>query len=189
MTIEGYTTKIRNFYKKCRRLPTYKEMMKLFDFKSKNSVYRVVNKLVENNIIARDNSGKLIPVTIYGELRVLGTVEAGFPSPTEEELTDTMSLDDFLISNREATFMLKVSGDSMIDAGIVQGDMVLAERGVTARNGDIVIAEVDNGWTMKYLDINGNKIRLLPANKKYKPIIPKSELKIEAVVKAVIRKY
>src|ERR1700693_3413162 len=82
---------------------------------------------------------------------VLGSVAAGFPSPAEEELVDTLSLDDLLIQNREATFLLKVSGDSMTGAGILPGDMVIVDKGQTPKSGDIVIAEVDGAWTMKYL--------------------------------------
>ena len=100
-----------------------------------------------------------------------------------------MSLDEYLIKNKDATFMLKVQGDSMNGAGIMPGDMVLVERGVTPRNGDIVVAEVDKEWTLKTFQKTGNKIVLMPANKKYKPIVPTEELNIAAVVKAVIRKY
>ncbi len=130
-----------------------------------------------------------MPGRIFREIRVLGTVEAGFPTAAEEELADTMSLDDFLIKNREKTFMLKVKGDSMIEAGIMPGDMVLVERTNDARLGDIVIAEVDREWTMKYLQKKNGKAILLPGNPKYSPIMPKEELKIGAVVRAVIRRY
>jgi SOS regulatory protein LexA len=189
MSYESYYKKIRDFYKRNRRMPSYKEIMDMLHFKSKNSVFKLVKKLMDDNIIAKDDSGRLIPNRIFGELRVLGTVEAGFPSPAEEELSDTMSLDEYLIKNKEATFMLKVRGDSMIDAGIMEGDMVLVERGVQANDGDIVVAEVDHAWTMKFLDKNGSKVRLVPGNKKYRPIYPEEELNIAAVVKAVIRKY
>jgi SOS-response transcriptional repressor LexA len=66
---------------------------------------------------------------------------------------------------------------------------VLVERGAAAKDGDIVIAEVDGAWTMKYLKKEGRRVMLVLANKAYKPIIPKSELKIAAVVKVLIRKY
>ena len=89
--------------------------------------------------------------------RVRGTVEAGFPSPAEEELVDTLSLDELLIQNREASFLLKVTGDSMTGAGIMPGDMVIVDRGRTAKSGDIVIAEVDGQWTMKYLRKRGRQ--------------------------------
>jgi repressor LexA len=120
---------------------------------------------------------------------MLGTVEAGFPSPAEEELADNLSLDDLLIHNREATFLLKVSGDSMSNAGILPGDMVLVDKGEIPKSGDIVIAEVDGEWTMKYLRKRGENVILLPANPKYQPIKPKRELKIAGVVTAVVRKY
>jgi repressor LexA len=101
-----------------------------------------------------------------------------------------MSLDEYLISNKDATYILEVKGDSMIDEGIKEGDLVIAERSKEPKNGDIVIAEVDGGWTMKYLrKDNRGKTYLEAANKKYQPIYPEHELKIAAVVKGVIRKY
>ena len=144
---------------------------------------------IKDNFLSKDVKGKLIPKNIFGELKVLGQVEAGFPSPAEEETADTMSMDEYLIKNKEATYMLKVSGDSMKDAGIMNGDMVLVDRSLTPVDGDIVIAEVDNQWTIKYLRKNGNNIFLEPANKKFSNIYPKEELKIAAVVKAVVRRY
>ena len=77
----------------------------------------------------------------------------------------------------------------MIDAGICEGDMVIVERTDNPKVGSIVIAEVDGAWTMKYLRKRGETLYLEPANKAYKPIVPKDELRITAVVKAVVRKY
>jgi repressor LexA len=122
-------------------------------------------------------------------LPLLGLVEAGFPSPAEEELFDTMSFDEYLIDNRDASYILKVKGDSMIDAGIQEGDMVVVERTNDAKPGQIVIAEIDGQWTMKYLRKRGTAYYLEPANRKYRPIVPTEGLKIAAVVKAVVRKY
>jgi SOS regulatory protein LexA len=123
------------------------------------------------------------------ELKVLGSISAGFPSPAEEELQDTMSLEDYLIERKEATYLLHVDGDSMIDAHICEGDIVIAERTTQAKDGQIVIAEVDGEFTMKYFRRKGGKVWLEPANNAYKPIFPDQELKIAAVVKGVIRKY
>jgi repressor LexA len=77
----------------------------------------------------------------------------------------------------------------MIDAGIREGDMVIVERGANYKDGDIVIAEVDGQWTIKYFRNRQGQIFLEPANKNFKPIYPKEELTISAVVKAVVRKY
>jgi SOS-response transcriptional repressor LexA len=120
---------------------------------------------------------------------VLGFIAAGWPSPAEEELLDTMTLDEFLIENRDATYMLKVEGDSMKDAGIVSGDIVLVERTTNHKAGDIVVAEVDEEWTVKFLRKNRTGFYLEAANKDYSPIYPTSHLNVAAVVKAVIRKY
>jgi len=170
-------------------MPSFSEIAKLVGFRSKNAVYKLINKLEKQKVLQRDARGRLIAGSIAAPVKMLGTVEAGFPSPAEEELADNLSLDDLLIHNREATFLLKVSGDSMSNAGILPGDMVLVDRGEVPKSGDIVIAEVDGEWTMKYLRKRGENVMLLPANPKYQPIKPKRELKIAGVVTAVVRKY
>lgn len=170
-------------------MPTYSEMMKLFDFKSKNAVSRVVAKMIDIGLISKDRSGKLIPEKLFGEIPMLGMVKAGFPAPSEETLYDTVSLDNFLIKSREETYMLEVDGDSMIDAHIEKGDMVIAEKSDKAKDGEIVIAEVDGEFTMKYFRKIGSKVWLEPANKNYEAIYPEYDLKICAIVKGIIRKY
>ena len=188
-TVQSRVNDISNFYHDNGRMPSFSEIGELVGFSSKNAVSKFVNKLVQNGVLEKDGKGKLIPRSISATARVLGTVEAGFPSPAEEELADTMSLDELLIQNPQATFLLKVSGDSMSGAGILPGDMVIVDKGQTPKSGDIVIAEVDGEWTMKYLKKRGSDVALIPANPKYKPIKPKKELKIAGVVTAVVRKY
>lgn len=181
--------KIQTFYQKHKRMPSYREIMTLVGFKSKNAVFKLINKLIDQGLVDKDRRGRLIPTSIFSKVPLLGTVEAGFPSPAEEETSDTMSMDDYLIKNKEATYILKVQGDSMKDAGIIPGDMVLVERGSQAHEGDIVIAEVDGAWTMKYLRRQGTRYYLKAANPKYPPIYPKEGMNIAAVVRAVVRKY
>lgn len=139
--------------------------------------------------LERDTIHTLTPSCPTRRLTQLGVVEAGFPSPAEEERLDTMSLDEYLITNREASYILRVSGDSMLDAGILPGDMVIVERTATPRDGDIVIAEVDGEWTLKFFRKRGGQVFLEAANKEFEPILPQHELTIVAVVKAVVRKY
>lgn len=181
--------KLLRYYRENHALPTYDELVDLFEVRSKGSIHKYVQKFIEDGLIGKSETGKLIPTSkLYG-LRVLGSVQAGFPSPAEEELADTMSLDEYLIQNPSASYILQVSGDSMIDAGIVEGDMVIVDRSKTASSGDIVIANVDDDWTMKYYIKRGGKIFLRAANKKYPDIHPEYELKIGGVVTSVIRKY
>ena len=188
-TISSRTRKIRKFFQDTGRMPSYSEIGDMTGLRSKNAVFKLVARLEQMKIVEKDGKGRLIPLAMARPVRVLGTVEAGFPSPAEEELVDTLSLDEFLIQNREATFLLKVSGDSMTGAGIMPGDMVIVDKGQTGKSGDIVIAQVDGEWTMKYLRKRGDTITLVPANPRYQPIKPKNELKIAGVVTAVVRKY
>lgn len=180
---------LSSFYWKNQRMPSYSEVAQLFGWRSKNSAYKFISRLKELGVIKIDPKGRLVPGTITNPLKILGAVEAGFPSPAEEELIDTLSLDRWLIENPNSTFMLRVTGDSMEGAGILPGDMVIVDRSLTPKNGDIVIAEVDGQWTMKYLKREKDEVLLLPANQKYKPIKPKKELRFGGVVTAVIRKY
>src|SRR3989338_7319132 len=113
---------ISDFYCRNGRMPSYSEIGGLLGIKSKNAVSKVVDRLQKLGAVARDRRGRILPRSIARPLRVLGTVEAGFPSPAEEELVDTLSLDDFLVKNRQASFLLKVSGDSMSGAGIIAGE-------------------------------------------------------------------
>jgi repressor LexA len=189
MNLPKYFSDLLSFYRKYGYLPSFREMLKLTGLRSTNAIAKHFNIWVKNGLLYKDQNGRFTLAEAVLGLPLLGTVEAGWPSAAEEELTDTMNLDEFLIHNREATYMLTVSGDSMIEAGINPKDLVLVERGREPKDGDIVIAEIDSGWTMKYFYKKGGQVSLVPANKKYKTIYPKNELKVAAVVMAVIRKY
>ncbi|MHB8859034.1 MAG: transcriptional repressor LexA [Thermoleophilia bacterium] len=181
--------KIVAFYRANQRMPSHAEIARAAGLRSKGTTYKLVNRLVEQGFLGRDEKGRLLPGRRFGAVRQLGTVEAGWPSPAEEELLDTMSLEEFLIGRPDETYMLKVQGESMTGAGIMPGDMVLVERGVKEKDGDIIIAEVDGEWTMKYYRKRGGKVWLEAANPRFGPIEPRGELRIAAVVRAVIRKY
>lgn len=187
--MDSYKDKIIGFYHKHRRMPGYKEIMSLTGFKSKNAVYKLINKLVDAGVVSKDSEGKLTLEKSMEEVPFLGLVEAGFPTSVDEDRSDTMSIEEYLIEDKSSTYILEVKGDSMIEAGIQEGDLVIAERKKEPKEGDIVIAEVDGGWTMKYLRKKNGKTFLEPANKKYKPIYPTEGLRVAAVVKGVIRKY
>ena len=178
-------------------MPTYSEMTDLFGFKSKNAVAKIVAKLVEAGLVAKDHLGRIIPSNSFGEIPLLGSVKAGIPSDVEEDLHETLNLDNFLVDKKELTYMLEVDGDSMIDAHIKKGDHVLVEKTNQAKDMDIVIAEVDGEFTMKYFRRSATltagrmseKTWLEPANKNFKPIYPTQSLNVVAKLKAVIRKY
>ena len=107
------------------------------------------------------------------ELQLAESVKAGFPSPADDCRHDTLDFNRDLIRHPEATFYGRVDGDSMIEAGIGDGDIAIIDRAVEAADGDIVVAYINNEFTMKYLDLSHRKdgyIELKPANRKYSPI-------------------
>ncbi len=187
-TLHTHISTIKDFYLTHKRLPSYREICRLCKYKSTRSAHLLINKMEEEGLVRRDGK-RIIATAMLDALPLLGRVQAGFPSPANEELLDTMTIDDYLVPNKQSTYILEVSGESMIDAGIMPGDLALAERGKSPKNGDVVIAEVDGKWTMKYFYKKGAVVSLEPANKKFKTIYPKEELQIAAVVISTMRKY
>ena len=180
---------LKRFYWQNKRLPSRAELARLCGFKSKNAAQYWIKRWRESGAVRVDEAGYLLPGDKLFGLKVLGSVEAGWPSPAEEEMVDTISLDDWLISNKQSSFMLTVSGDSMIDAGIHPGDTVILDRGRLPKRGDVVVAEIDHDWTIKFYEKRGKEVVLEPANRRYKTLVPKEELRVAGVVTAVIRKY
>lgn len=188
-SIQTVQKSIAAFSRENRRMPSYAEMVDLFGVKSKSVVNFWIDKLIEAEILEKDNKGRLKFKKSSFAIPLVGSVQAGFPSPEEEALCDIISMDEYLVTKPDSSFLLKVSGDSMIGEGIMEGDLVIVEKGKQPRNGDVVIAEVDGEWTMKYFKKRRGQIYLEAANPKYPTIIPRTELKIGGVVTAVIRKY
>ena len=97
---------------------------------------------------------------------------SGFANAVTEEMEDIITLDEYLIENKESAYMLRIETDSMHDEGILRGDLIVVDRGATPKNGDIIVALVDGHYRLQYFDKKS-----------------KTEIQIEAVVKSVIRKY
>ncbi len=187
-----YKKKILDFYKDYRRMPSYSEIMKLTGFKSKNAVYKLIGKLVEAGVVSKDGEGRLIPELIHGSIqRLTQPVSAGLGAEVQDEVIESLNLNEWLVENESKTYMVDVQGDSMKDAGILDGDTVLVERTSTFKDGEIVVALMEDGYTIKYLRKKGNTMYLDPANSRYRPIHPTEDNMIELVakVKAVIRKF
>lgn len=189
--------KVQQFFAVHNRMPSYSEATKIFGVRSKDTAYKVMQQLVSSGAVKRDGKGKIVPnhrTTPSSHptacVRLLGLIEAGFPTPAEESLHESISLDEWLIPKRESSFMVRVKGESMRDAGICDGDMVIAERSMEAKIGSIVIAELDGEWTLKTLRKDRQGMYLEPANNDFPPIMrPQRSLKIAAIVRGVVRKY
>ena len=118
------------------------------------------------------------------------SVSAGFPSPASDYEDKKISLDDYCIQNRAATFFITVAGDSMDGAGIFDGDLVVVDRSLRAKTGDVIVALVDSEFLIKILRRQGKLVYLAPANPEYPPLIIEENTRFEVwgVVTNVIRR-
>lgn len=136
--------------------------------------------------------GEIVVVPALHHMRLMShRISAGFPSPAADYAEDGLDLNDYLVRNKPASFMFTVKGDSMINAGIVEGDKVIVDRSVNPKSKDIVVAVVNGEYTIKRLYKTTSKIELRPENPAYQPIVFKegSELEIWGVVVGVVRRY
>lgn len=99
-----------------------------------------------------------------GRIGRAGTVRAGFPSPAADHMEQALSLDAELVNTPGATFFARVSGNSMVDAGINDGDVLVIDRSLPPTDGKIAVCFVDAGFTVKRIRIRGRKVQLVPAN-------------------------
>jgi DNA polymerase V len=135
--------------------------------------------------IYKAEAGKVLPLPIY-----LANVQAGFPSPAENDLDKTLDLNELLIAHPAATFFVRVAGDSMRNAGIFSGDILVVDRALEAQDNKIVIAVVNGEFTVKRLRMIDGRISLVPENPAY-PILEMqegSDFQVWGVVTYVIHK-
>ena len=118
-------------------------------------------------------------------------VQAGFPSPAEDHRTKRIDLTEILITHPQATYLMRVGGDSMRDAGIHDGDVLVVDRAIKPRHNHIVVAVVDSEFTVKYLHQRAGRIKLKPANPTFPDIVPKDGQTVEiwGVVTSAIKRF
>jgi DNA polymerase V len=118
-------------------------------------------------------------------------VSAGFPSPATDYMQDGLDLNEYLVQHKAASFIFEVKGDSMKNAGIMDGDKVVVDRSIEARHGKIVIAVVESEFTIKRLYRRGGRVELRPENPAYNAIVfePDAQLEIWGVVVGAVRRY
>lgn len=124
------------------------------------------------------------------KLKLYNTVKCGFPSPADDYAESELDLNEFVIKHPASTFFVKASGDSMIEAGISTGDILVVDKSIEASNGQIIVAFLNGEFTAKRYYRSGDSIILEPANNKYKSIVINSddEFLVWGVVTFVIHK-
>ena len=162
--------------------PTIREIMDEFDINSTNGVRTTLAALEKKGHIRRhprlsrgielvDHPGSQTLSVDTIEIPVLGRVAAGAPILAEEHVDATVHVDRSMVPASGSVFGLRVQGDSMVDAGILDGDIVFARQQETANRGEIVVALIDDEATVKRFDPTPEGIRLLPENAAYAPIV------------------
>lgn len=180
------------------RSPTLREMREHFKVSSDNSILKHLSALEGKGYIERADTPRGISLlgsvkekldSSFVSLPVLGSIPAGGPVLTDEYVEKWISVEDGMAKDLKNSFVLRVTGESMIDAGVYEGDLVIASTKIQPKNGDIVVALIDGGNTLKRFITEGGRAYLRAENKAYADLIPVNELIVQGVVTGLIRTY
>ena len=194
---------IKKYSKENRMPPTVREIGNHFEISSTNGVRSILAALIKKGYINRSprlsrgieivdtdkESSKNTPSNTI-EIPIVGRVAAGTPILAVQNLEGTVTIDRDFLACRSDVFALRVKGDSMINAGIFDGDLIFARQQKTADRGEIIVAQIDNEATVKYYHPSSDHVELRAANPKYKPIIVnnKKDFSIAGRVIGVMRR-
>lgn len=191
-TDHQHLLKLRDLYAVDRALPSsLARMAEVLGFSSANAALKLCDRLCSAGVLRKGPGGKVLPTERFFALPVMdASVRAGTPDAVEpQSWSDAMTLESFLIRRPSKTVLLKVKGDSMRDAGILDGDLAIIERTKQAREGQFVVAFVDGAYTLKELRYEGKWPVLMPHNPEHKPIRPQSELEIYGIFRGLARSH
>ena len=180
---------LQDYYARHHVLPSFSTISELTGLRSKSSVSALVNRLKIAGYLDTSPGNRLKPGKSFFSRTIVDSVRAGLPQPANDYSHDNFTIDDFLIDKPAKTVLVRVKGDSMIEANICEGDIVVVEKRSSAEAGDMVIAIIDDELTLKYLDKDAEGIFLRPANSLYKNIRPTISFEIFGVVIGLVRKY
>jgi SOS regulatory protein LexA len=169
-------------------LPSIRQIAKDLEYKYHNSVQNYLEALMFSGMVKKIDSFLYLDKKMFGLKLFDSRIPAGLPA-TAEDSYEVFDFENYMHANEERSFMLRVSGDSMIDAGIYDGDLIIVDTKIPATHGLIVVAIIDGGYTVKYLRKKGSTNYLKAANPNYKDIYPENEFKIVGVVTGSIRKF
>lgn len=184
-----YLARLQDYYARHQVLPSYARIGALVGLNSKASVAGMVARLKESGFLKSTPDKRLKPGPKFFERSVAENVRAGAPAAVADVPSDAVRIDSRLIRHPSKTVLIKVKGDSMVNAGILDGDTVVVEKRAAADIGDIVVAIVDNEFTLKRLAREKGHVVLRPENKAYPVIRPSADLEIFGVVVGQFRNY
>jgi SOS-response transcriptional repressor LexA len=185
-----HLAKLRDYYADARRIPSQQRIAALIGF-SKAAARKFLERLETQGFLARTpDDDAWVPAKRFFERPLAdATVPAGMPVLANDVGGDPFFVDDYLVRTPSRTAMIPIKGESMIDAGINDGDIAVVERGTAASAGDFVVAIVDNEFTLKELAIERGKFILRPHNKAFPVVRPQGSLEIYGVMVGLVRRY
>ena len=185
-----YLSKLQDYYANWKSIPSYATLCGVFGIASKSWVKTILTRLSEAGFIERTPDGVWVPMRqFFARPLAESAVPAGMPVSINSGQGELFIIDEMLIDTPSTTTLIPVKGDSMIEAGIHDGDVAVVEKRMSANVGDIVVAIVDSEFTLKTLDKERGKFILRPANQAYPVIRPQGMLEIFGVLVGLIRKY
>ena len=185
----SYLSTLQDYYARHRALPSYASIGGLLGLRSKSSVAALVARLKLAGFLESTPDRRLAPTRrFFARPLADSPVRAGLPEAVDDADAEALTIDDYLIERPSSTVLIRVKGDSMMDVGIFDGDLVVVEKRPSAHKGEIVVAIVDNQFTLKRLDIEAGKFILRAENKAYAPIRPEGALEIFGVMVGLVRK-
>jgi repressor LexA len=185
-----YLSKLQDYYANWKSIPSYATLCGVFGIASKSWVKAILVRLSDAGFIERTPDGVWVPSRqFFARPLAESPVPAGMPVSISATQGELFVIDDLLIDTPSRTTLIPVKGDSMMDAGIRDGDVAVVEKRPTANLGDIVVAIVDDEFTLKTLDRERGKFILRPANPAYPVIRPQGILEIFGVLVGLVRKY
>ena len=184
-----YLEKLQDYYAEHKVIPSYSVLAALWGLSAKSWVSECVKRFEEAGYLDWTPDKQLKPGRRFFERRLADSpVQAGMPHAAIAEGGDFVdSIDDMLVRVPSKTTLVRVKGDSMVEAGILEGDYLVVEKQQHANVGQIVVAIVDNEFTVKYLDREKGTFVLKPANKAYPVIRPRGRLEIFGVMAGLVR--
>lgn len=182
---------LRELYKSTGCFPSYSRIAVHLGFKAKNAAFKLVNRLISSGYLLKTPGGRVAPSEMFFTLDLSDDeVRAGFGAESVGSgLMQAQALDQMLVARASSTVFIKLRGDSMVDAGILSGDIAAVEIVHQAVPGDIVVAEMDGHVTVKEFQVFAGRPHLVPHNTSMQALAPQKSLNIIGVVRGIVRSF
>ncbi|CAN7225605.1 peptidase S24 [Acidovorax sp. LjRoot38] len=182
---------LRELYRSEGCFPSYSRIASHLGFKAKNAAFKLIDRLVSSGHLVKSAGGRVAPSELFFTLDLSADeVRAGFGADMEASgLVQAQALDQILATKPSKTVFVKLRGDSMVDAGILSGDIAAVEVAHKALPGEFVIAEADGHVTVKEFQVVAGRPRLVPHNASMEALDPQRSLNIIGVVRGIVRTF